>query len=49
MELLEVFRRFIWIFFRVETEWGEFVFLIFLSFILPEIESIYYIPTYHDR
>ena len=23
MELLEVFRRFIWIFFRVETEWGE--------------------------
>lgn len=25
MELLEVFRRWIWIFFRVETEWGEFV------------------------
>jgi hypothetical protein len=23
MELLEVFRRWIWIFFRVETEWGE--------------------------
>lgn len=23
MEFLEVFRRFIWIFFRVETEWGE--------------------------
>lgn len=22
MELLEVFRRWIWIFFRVETEWG---------------------------
>lgn len=24
MELLEVFRRWIWIFFRVETEWGEY-------------------------
>ena len=23
MELLEVFRRWVWIFFRVETEWGE--------------------------
>lgn len=23
MELLEVFRRWIWVFFRVETEWGE--------------------------
>ena len=23
MELLEVLRRWIWIFFRVETEWGE--------------------------
>lgn len=23
MELLEVFRRWMWIFFRVETEWGE--------------------------
>ena len=23
MELLEVFRRWIWIFFRVETEWGK--------------------------
>lgn len=23
MEFLEVFRRFIWIFFRVETEWGK--------------------------
>lgn len=22
MELLEVFRRWMWIFFRVETEWG---------------------------
>ena len=26
MEFLEVFRRFIWIFFRVETEWGEWLF-----------------------
>ena len=25
MELLEVFRRFIWIFFRVETEWGKLI------------------------
>lgn len=25
MELLEVLRRFIWIFFRVETEWGELI------------------------
>lgn len=24
MEALEVFRRWLWIFFRVETEWGEF-------------------------
>lgn len=24
MELLEVFRRWVWVFFRVETEWGEF-------------------------
>jgi len=24
MELLEVFRRWIWIFFRVETEWGKY-------------------------
>ena len=24
MELLEVLRRWMWIFFRVETEWGEF-------------------------
>ncbi len=24
MELLEVFRRWMWIFFRVETEWGMF-------------------------
>ena len=23
MELLEVLRRWMWIFFRVETEWGE--------------------------
>lgn len=23
MELLEVIRRWMWIFFRVETEWGE--------------------------
>jgi hypothetical protein len=26
MELLEVIRRWIWIFFRVETEWGEYLF-----------------------
>lgn len=26
MELLEVFRRFIWIFFRVETEWSKYKF-----------------------
>ena len=25
MEVLEVFRRWVWIFFRVETEWGMFV------------------------
>lgn len=25
MEFLEVFRRFIWIFFRVETEWGKWI------------------------
>lgn len=25
MEFLEVFRRFIWIFFRVETEWSEYI------------------------
>jgi len=33
MELLEVLRRWMWIFFRVETEWGElnFIFLIRLS------------------
>ena len=24
MEVLEVFRRWVWIFFRVETEWGEY-------------------------
>jgi EXS family len=24
IELLEVFRRWVWIFFRVETEWGKF-------------------------
>jgi len=24
MEILEVFRRWMWIFFRVETEWGLF-------------------------
>lgn len=26
MELLEVFRRFIWVFFRVETEWSKYMF-----------------------
>lgn len=26
MEFLEVFRRFIWIFFRVETEWSKYKF-----------------------
>lgn len=26
MELLEVFRRFVWIFFRVETEWSKYKF-----------------------
>ena len=25
MEFLEVFRRWVWLFFRVETEWGEFL------------------------
>lgn len=25
MEILEVFRRWMWIFFRVETEWGEYI------------------------
>ncbi len=24
MELMEVVRRWMWIFFRVETEWGEY-------------------------
>ena len=28
MQLLEVLRRWIWIFFRVECEWGEFCFLL---------------------
>lgn len=28
MEFLEVFRRFIWIFFRVETEWSKYKFVI---------------------
>lgn len=31
MELLEVFRRFIWIFFRVETEWSKYKFCSYLS------------------
>lgn len=26
MELLEVFRRFVWVFFRVETEWSKYKF-----------------------
>jgi hypothetical protein len=33
MEVLEVLRRWIWIFFRVETEWGEFVLHISLQFV----------------
>jgi len=24
LQLLEIFRRWVWVFFRVETEWGEF-------------------------
>lgn len=31
MEFLEVFRRFIWIFFRVETEWSKYKFCNHLS------------------
>ena len=37
MELLEVFRRWIWIFFRVETEWGEH----------PSYRTLALIPTDH--
>ena len=30
MEFLEVFRRWIWLFFRVETEWGNFIGSVFI-------------------
>ena len=36
MELLEVFRRFIWIFFRVETEWSKYKFCNYLSAFFAE-------------
>lgn len=29
MEALEVFRRWVWIFFRVETEWGKYTMMIY--------------------
>lgn len=35
MEALEVFRRWIWIFFRVETEWGR------LTTITSSVQNLY--------
>ena len=32
LEVLEVARRWVWIFFRVETEWGELPFCLFIFF-----------------
>lgn len=37
MELLEVFRRWIWIFFRVETEWGELKFRSWIHLFVADV------------
>jgi hypothetical protein len=41
MELLEVMRRWMWIFFRVETEWGESGPVLILGSILADSSNTY--------
>lgn len=44
MELLEVFRRWVWIFFRVETEWG-----MLFRFALPKNIANMYFSVRNNR
>lgn len=39
MEVLEVFRRWVWIFFRVETEWGKYSCAIDITRLLTSCSS----------